>query len=158
MIHGSVLLCIVPSTMALSPQCPTVPLSQYAILHCPTVPFSLSHGPIVRVSIVPASKVPLSIVSQPELSHCPFSHCPASQCPLPRCLLSDVVFGLGWNELLSKGNTSSVSGVLRSLEAFNLMLRGPVYSCVDSHTSRMLKLSASSLATYNHTHVSFLMT
>ena len=72
MIHGSVLLCIVPSTMAFSPHCPTVPLSQHAILQWPTVPFSLSHGPIVRVSSVPVSKVPLSIVSQPYCPIVPF--------------------------------------------------------------------------------------
>jgi hypothetical protein len=108
MIHGIVLVCIVPSTVALSPHCPTVPLSQYALLQCPTVPFSLSHGPIVRVSIVPASMVPLSIVSQPYCPIAHFSHCPASQCPLPHCLLSGVLFGLGWNESMSKGNSQWV--------------------------------------------------
>ena len=82
MIHGSVLLCIVPSTMALSPHCHTVPLSQYELLQCPTVPFSLSHGPIVRVSIVPASMVPLSIVSQP---YCPIAPCRIAQRPSVHC-------------------------------------------------------------------------
>jgi hypothetical protein len=142
-------------------------------VHCP-----VDHGPLAPLphcSIVPvfASPVPhCSILTVPRssrlcvhrtsihgptvycfptlLSHCPSSHCPAFQCPLPHCLLSDVLFGLGWPELLSKGNIHSMSGLLRLLEELNLMLSGPVYSCVDLHTSRTLYLSASSIATYNH--------
>ena len=72
MIHGIVLLCIVPSTMALSPRCHTVPLSQYALLQCPTVPFSLSHDPIVRVSIVPASSTCAVALTEIQFSSSPF--------------------------------------------------------------------------------------
>ena len=82
MIHGIVLLGIVPSTMALSPHWPTVQLSQFIILQCPTVPISLSHGPIVRVSIVQASMVPLSIGSQP---YCPIDPCRIAQRPSVHC-------------------------------------------------------------------------
>ena len=94
MIHVSVLLCIVPSTMALLPHCPTVPLSQHAILPRPTVPFSLSHGPIVRVSSVPASKVPLSIVSQP---YCPIAPSRIAQRPSVNCR---IVYCLMWSSVL----------------------------------------------------------
>jgi hypothetical protein len=73
------------------PSRPTAPLS-----HCPgcfTVPFSMSHGPIVRVSIVQASMVPLTIVPRPHcpivalsIVHCRIVYCPSI--PLPHRLIA----------------------------------------------------------------------
>ena len=103
-IPGIDVLCDVPSSMALAPQCPNVPMPQYCFLQCPTAPFSLSHGPIDRESTVPASMVPLSIVPRPhcsilalsivplsiaawsilQMSHCPIvslPHYPVVHCP-----------------------------------------------------------------------------
>jgi hypothetical protein len=60
---------------------------------------------------------------------------------------ADVVFGLRGNEVLSKGNIQSLSGVMRLLKACTLILSGPVHSYIDLHTTRTLWLSASSLAT-----------
>ena len=113
---------IVPVCDSPMPHCSilTVPRSNRPCVHCTSV-----HGPIVHCFPT-------------LLSHCPLSHCPASQCPLPHCQVSDVVLGLGWNKLLSKSSIHSMSGVLRSLEAFTLMLSGPFYSCVDWHVSHTL--------------------
>jgi hypothetical protein len=104
MIPGIDVLCIVPSSMVLALHCPNFPMQQYWILQWPTVPCSLSHGPIVRESTVPASMAPVSIVPQPhcpivalsivplsiaawsivQMSHCPIvslPHCPVVHCP-----------------------------------------------------------------------------
>jgi hypothetical protein len=104
MIPGIDELCIVPSCMSLAPHCPNVPMPQYWILQWATAPFSLSHGPIIRESTVPASMVPLSIVPRPhcpivalsmvplsiaawsivQMSHCPIvslPHYPVVHCP-----------------------------------------------------------------------------
>jgi hypothetical protein len=117
------------------PHCSIVPVCDSPVPHCSILTVPRSHRLCVQCTSV---RGPIVQCVPTLLSHCPFSHCPAPQCPLPHCLLSDVVFGLGWNVLLNKGNTYSMSGVLRLLEAFNLMLRGPVYCCVDLHTSRTL--------------------
>jgi hypothetical protein len=51
---------------------------------------------------------------------------------------ADVLIGLGRNEVMSKGSMHWMSGVLKLLKAFNLMLSGPVCSYNDLHTTRML--------------------
>ena len=85
MIHGIVLLCIVPSSMALSPHCPTGTLSQRPVCdsplpHCSS---SLSHDPIVRVLAYQHLWSHCQLLHGPTvpLSHCPMVHCRIVYCP-----------------------------------------------------------------------------
>jgi hypothetical protein len=100
MIHGIVLLCIVPSSMALS-QFPKIPLSHCALSPWLVLPFPVSQCPIVHCPMVHCPIVPwplclfaplpivrLSTVQVPHCqvcSHCSLSHCPLSCCPTVRC-------------------------------------------------------------------------
>ena len=92
------------------PHCSIVPTCDSPMAHCSILTVPRSNRPCVQCTSVQG---PIIHCVPTLLSHCPFSHCAASQCPSTRCLLFDVVFGLGWNELLNKGITYSMSGVLR---------------------------------------------
>jgi hypothetical protein len=84
MISGIVLLCIVPSSVALSPHCSTVPLSQRPVCDSPVLQFFIltvarSHRPLYQR---PWSHCPWLRRPGVQLSHCPIVQCRTVYCPI----------------------------------------------------------------------------